>query len=172
VEIAYTNSRRDQVAHVEPLRRNYASRLAYYHYSWVFYWAVMAALGVYVSLTLGTVFIAAVFVVIFLFYAARAIPFSRVWRWSVEQTSRGGATKQIRLRVDDKGLHETVDGMVESFAPWAAVKSFALVGEHLLIELAGDLWANVPRSAVAQGDKAFDDVVALLRSRGVPEKSA
>jgi hypothetical protein len=131
----------------------------------------MAALGVYVSLTLGTVFIAAIFVAMFLFYAARAIPYSRVWRSVAEQTSRGGPTKQIRLRLDEKGLHETVDGMIESFAPWAAVQSFALVGDYLLIELAGDLWANVPRSAVAQGDKAFDDVVALLRSSGVPEKS-
>ena len=170
MEIAYTNSRRDQIAHVELLHRTHSPRLAYYHYFWVFYWVIMAALGVYVSLALGNFFIAALFVAMFLFYAARAIPYSRAWRWSAEQTSRGGTTMQVRLRFDDQGLHETIDGLIESFAPWPAVQSFALIGEHLLIELAGDLWANVPRSTVAQGDKAFDDVVALLRSRGVPQK--
>src|SRR5438445_4174823 len=129
----------------------------------------MAGLGVYVSLTIGAVFIAAIFVAMFLFYAVRAIPYSRVWRWSAEQTTRGSATKQIRLRLDDQGLHETVEGAVESFAPWSAVQSFALVGEYLLIELAGDLWANVPRTTIAQGDSAFEEVVALLRSRGIAQ---
>jgi len=171
VEIVYTNSTRDQLAHVELLRRVYAPRLAFCHYFWIAYWAAMAALGVYVSMIINHIFMAMVFVAMFVLYAVRAVPYSRVWKWSAEQINRGAAIKQIRLRLNEEGLHETVEGLVESFAPWNAVRSFAVVDEHLLIELAGDLWANVPRTTVVEGSAAFDQLVQTLRSRGIAEKT-
>ena len=114
---------------------------------------------------------AMVFVAMFLLYAVRAVPYSRVWKWSAEQINRGAAIKQIRLRLNEEGLHETVDGLVESFAPWNAIRSFAVVDEHLLIELAGDLWANVPRTTIVEGSAAFDQLVQTLRSHGIAEKT-
>ena len=70
----------------------------------------------------------------------------------------------------EDGLHETVEGQVESFAPWSAFRRFAVTDGHLVIELAGDLWANIPRRSIAQGDAAFDEVVGILRSRQIPER--
>lgn len=49
VEITYTNTRGDQIAHAQALLGDRLSSFAFYHYFWVLYWAAMAALGVYVS---------------------------------------------------------------------------------------------------------------------------
>jgi hypothetical protein len=172
MEIDYTNSRGDYSAHSKFVQGAAFSRLAFQHYSWVAYWGVMAGLGVYVSLLSDLIFMAMIFLAMFLFYFVRAIPYSRIVRAAADRTMARGGAKRIHLRIDDKGLHETVEGQVESFAPWAAFRRFAVVDGHLLIELAGDLWANIPRSTVAQGGAAFDEVVALLRSRGIPEQAA
>jgi hypothetical protein len=170
VEITYTNTRRDQIVQAQALLRDRLSSFAFYHYSWVLYWAAMAALGVYVSLFVGLVFIACIFIAMFLLYAVVALPYSRVWQRSARQASRGSASKHVRLRLDEQGLHETVEGAVESFAPWSAVRRFTVFDGHLFIELAGDLWANIPRARVVEGDAAFEEVVQSLRARGVVEQ--
>ena len=145
------------------------SQLARQHYSWVVYWGLMAALGVAVSFSGELLFAAVMFVAMYLGYFFRAVPYSKVWLAAVKQSLPPGASKRIRLRICDEGLHETIEEQVESFVPWPAVLGFYLIEDHLLIQLAGDLWANVPRLAVTQGDAAFDEFVALLRSRGVSE---
>jgi hypothetical protein len=75
VEITYTNTRRDQIVQAQALLRDPLSSFAFYHYSWVLYWAAMAALGAYVSLFVGLVFIACIFIAMFLLYAVVALPF-------------------------------------------------------------------------------------------------
>jgi hypothetical protein len=170
VEITYTNAGGDQVVHAQALLRERTSSFAFYHYFWVFYWGAMAALGVYVSLFVGQIFIACVFVSMFLLYAVVALPYSRVWQRWARRVSRGTARKHICLRLDEQGLHETVEGAVESFAPWSAVRSFAVFDGHLFVELAGDLWANVPRATVVEGDAAFEEIVRILRAHGVVEQ--
>jgi hypothetical protein len=107
----------------------------------------------------------------FTFYAFRALPYSRVWQWSAQQAARGSASTQIRLRLDELGLHETIDGAVESFAPWSAIRSFILSQDYLFIELTGNLWANVPRSAVVEGEAAFTEAVEVLRVHGVAQRT-
>ena len=170
MEITYTNAGGDQVVQAQALLRDRASSFAFYHYFWVVYWGAMAALGVYVSLFVGQIFVACIFVSMFLLYAVAALPYSRVWHQWARQVSRGTSRKHICLRLDERGLHEPVEGAVESFAPWSAVRSFAVFDGHLLIELAGDLWANVPRATVVEGDAAFEEVVQTLRARGVAEQ--
>jgi len=169
VEITYTNTRGDQIAHAQALLGDRLSSFAFYHYFWVIYWAAMAALGVYVSLFVGQIFIACVFIAMFLLYAGTALPYSRVWQRSARLANRGSGSKHVRLRLDEQGLHETTEGAVESFAPWSAVHSFTVSDGHLFIELSGDLWANVPRATVVEGDSAFEAVVQSLRSRGIAE---
>ncbi len=168
MEIDYTNSREDYTVHSK-FASGAASSFAFQHYMWVAYWGVMAGLGVYVSVFSGFIFVAAIFTAMFLFYLGQAVPYSRVEKAAAQRSSVLRGAKKIRLRLDDEGLHETVEDQIQSFAPWSAFRRFALVDEHLLIELAGDLWANIPRSSVAQGNAAFEEVVALLRSRGIPE---
>jgi hypothetical protein len=169
MEIDYTNSRADYMVHSRFASGAASSRLAFQHYMWVAYWGVMAGLGVSVSLFADLIFMAAIFTSMFLFYLVRAVPYSRVLQAAADRSALLRGVKKIRLRLDDEGLHETVEEQVQSFAPWSAFRRFAVVDEHLLIELAGDLWANVPRSSVAQGDAAFEKVVTILRSRGIPE---
>src|SRR6266496_806236 len=79
----------------------------------------------------------------FLLYFVRAVPYSRVLRAAAERSSLPGGDKRIHLRIDEEGLYETGEGKVESFAPWSAFRCFAVPDGHLVIELAGDLWANI-----------------------------
>lgn len=169
MEIDYTNSRLDYTIHAKFAAGAASSRLAFQHYMWVAYWGIMAGLGVYVSLFAGHIFIAAIFTSMFLFYLVHAVPYSRVLQAAADRSALLRGVKRVRLRIDDEGLHEIVEDQIQSFAPWSAVQRFAVVDEHLLIELAGDLWANVPRSTVAQGDAAFEKVVTILREREIRE---
>jgi hypothetical protein len=171
MEITYTNTYADQVAHAHAALGGRRSSLAFYHYFWVLYWAAMAGFGVYVSLFVGQIFFACIFVAMFALYAFRALPYSRVWKWSAQQAMPGSATTQICLRLDERGLQETIDGAVESFAPWRAIRSFILSQDHLFIELTGNLWANIPRSTVVGGEAAFREAIETLRAHGVSERT-
>lgn len=171
VEITYTNTYADQIANAQIAWRGRASSLAFYHYFWVGYWGVMAALGVYISLFVGQIFFACIFVAMFAFYASRALPYSRVWQWSAQQAARDGTTTQARLRLDERGLHETVDGAVESYAPWQAIRSYTLSEDYLFIELTGNLWATIPRSKIIEGEAVFREAVETLRAHGIPERA-
>jgi len=168
MEIDYTNSRNDYVVH-----SSFASRhIAFHHYYWVVYWAVMAGLGIYASFVAGFIFVAAIIAGMYIVYFVRAVPYSKVLESTVKRTELVSGAKRVRLRLDDNGLLETVEDQVQSFAPWSAIRRFAVVNDHLLIELAGNLWANVPRTTVVQGDAAFDQMVAILRSRQIAEDPA
>ena len=169
MEIDYTNSRVDYIAH-STVALGGASGFAYQHYSWVAYWGVMAGLGVYVSVVAGLIFMAAIFTAMFLIYVVRAVPYSRVLRQAIERGPLVHGIKRIHLRLDEDGLHETVEDQVESFAPWSAMQRFVVGGDYLLIELAGDLWANIPRNSVVQGQAAVDEIVAILRAHKIPEE--
>ena len=171
MEITYTNTRDDQIAHAQAALGGRLSSFAFYHYFWLLYWATMAGLGVYVSLFVGLIFIACIFVAMIVLYAVVALPYSKVWERAARQATPDSAPTKIRLRLDDRGLHETVDGAVESFAPWSAIRSFMLFRDHLLIELAGNLWANGPRARVVEGDAAFREAVETLRVHGVAERT-
>ena len=78
--------------------------------------------------------------------------------------------RDVRLIIDDAGLHEEVEG-IRSFAPWQAVKSYARVNDVLLVELAADLWALIPAVAfLGEGAASEGDVIAVLNARGVHER--
>ena len=169
MELDYTNSASDQVAHFEALHPSAFSRLAFQHYSWVAYWGVMAALGIYVSVFAELIFMAALFAAMYVFYLCRAVPYSRVLAGS-SAPGTYAEVNRVHLRVDDDGLHETIAGQVQSFAPWAAFQRFIVTEDHVLIELAANLWANVPRRSVVQGAAACEELVSVLRARNVPEQ--
>src|SRR3954462_13106194 len=111
MEIDYTNARVDYIIHSRFASPAY-SRVAFSHYYWVAYWGVMAGLGVYVSLFSGFIFLAAIFVSMYLIYFVNAVPYSRVLKAGAERTLLHGALKKIRLRIDDDGLHETIENQI------------------------------------------------------------
>jgi hypothetical protein len=167
IELDYTHNLSDQIAHERVL---IVPSYAHNHYFWVCYWGVVAALGLYVSIASNAIFSAAMFATMYGFYLSRTVPYSRVRRSWQEQAQRFGKKTQIHLRVDEEGMHETIDGQIESFAPWSAFRRSHVTDEYVFIELAGELWANIPRSSVVQGADAVDELVAILRSRGVPDR--
>jgi hypothetical protein len=170
MEIDYTNSRVDSFAHSKFASKAVYSRMASNHYWWVTYWGVMAALGIYASLSAHLLGIAVFLFTMFVVYFAKAVPYSRVLKDMIRRNALIGGSKRVRLRIDDEGMRETVEGLVESFAPWSALKRFVITDEHLFIELAGDLWANIPRKSIVQGETAFHELVTTLRLHKVPEE--
>lgn len=169
MEIDYTNTRADYLVHSR--FAGAYSRVVSNHYFWVAYWGVMAGLGVYASFLAGLIFVAAILVAMFVIYFIRAVPYSRVLKESFRRSALVGDTKRVHLRIDDEGLHETVENLVESFAPWSAFRRFIVTESYLFIELAGDLWANIPRNSIVQGEAAFNELVTILRSHQIPEET-
>ena len=165
IELDYTNESTDWVAQFEAGELAVMSQLRFRHYSWIGYWCVMAGLAIYVSLLAELVFMAALFGGMLLNYVVRAVPFSRL----LQPPPGYGGSKRIHLTVSDAGLRELVDGQVESFVPWSGVQRFVATKDHVFIEMAGHLWANIPRASVEQGPAAVDELVATLRSRGIQE---
>src|SRR3954453_10583599 len=99
MEIDYTNSRVDYVIHSRFAYGAAYSRVAFLHYYWVAYWGVMAGLGGDVSWFAGFIFLAAIFVSMYLIYFVKAVPYSRVLT-AGERSLQHGAVKKIHLRVD------------------------------------------------------------------------
>ena len=82
-----------------------------------------------------------------------------------------GRSRAVRVVVDEKGLLETIEG-VESFAPWASVVSYRVWEERVFVRLKSEMLATVPRCSLQEGSSSVDDLIALLRERGVPEVPA
>jgi hypothetical protein len=76
-------------------------------------------------------------------------------------------SKQVNLRVDDRGVFEAIEG-VEHFAPWEAVKSYAMTDRVILLELGGGFWSIIPRSAFGKlSDAASEEFLEGLRSKSI-----
>jgi hypothetical protein len=76
--------------------------------------------------------------------------------------------KRLSIVVDDRGLHETDQG-VESFAPWTAVLGYRIFTETLLISLANRQWALIPRATLSDGSGSLEELVDRLRQRDIME---
>ena len=82
------------------------------------------------------------------------------------------APREIQLTIDDDGLHETVEG-VKSFAPWAAVKSHIQFRDTHFLQLAGDLMAIIPCTAVAKVSPPGEDaLISVLTAKQIPPRPA
>ena len=169
--LEYRNSRADFLAQYE-LASGAAYRSARStHYQSVAFWAGILLLAAYISLRADQIFFMCLLLAAGGWSLIRSLPYSRAYWAAMERSLSQRPETQIRLEVRDDGLHETVEG-IESFAPWTSVKSFTLYRDRLFIELAASLWAIVPRGSVSPTPTAMDDLIRVLRDRGVRESPA
>jgi hypothetical protein len=86
--------------------------------------------------------------------------------FTLRSTFRESPRKELWLRVDESGLRE-VDGEVESFAPWSAVKSFFSNDKLVAIELHNSQWACVAVQTLKPASSPVESLVAELEKRSV-----
>jgi hypothetical protein len=86
--------------------------------------------------------------------------------FTLRSSFRQSPRKELVLRVDESGLRE-VDGEVESFAPWSAVKSFFSNDKLVAIELHNNQWACVAVQTLKPASSPVESLVAELERRSV-----
>ncbi len=127
--------------------------------------------GAYLCFQANQVFLACFLAALGGWIVVRAFRYSGEYWSAVQQEVSKRAETQIRLEVAEDGLHEIVEG-IQSFAPWAAVKSFTEYRNTLFIQLAAGLWAIIPRDAVSPSPSAVDEFIRILRQKGIKESSS
>lgn len=166
--LEYRNMRADFLAlHELLLWDAYRSARAAHYWS-IGFWSCVLLLGGYAAFRADQLFLMCLMIAIGGWTLVRSFPYSRAYWTAVEQSLSGRPETQITLEVQEDGLHETLDG-IESFVPWSAVKSFTVYRDTLFIELAASLWAIIPRSSVSLGSTAVDDLIRILREKGIAE---
>ncbi len=166
--LEYRNTRADHRTHYELIENSsyLASRRAYYKS--LAFWGGVLLLSLYAAFRADMIYLMFLLLVAGGWSVVRAFPFSR-WYWAaVERTLATRPETHIRLMVEEDGLHETVEG-IESFVPWGSVKGFRILRDTLFIELTGGLWSIVPRGSVSTNPADYDALIAVLRSKGIPE---
>jgi hypothetical protein len=108
-----------------------------------------------------------VFVAILIAIAWEAAGYRRRYEATVAEAAARVPTRDVSLRIDDVGFHESVAG-VESFAPWSAVASYALSADSVSVELASGAWCLIPRAAFgASTDSSLESLVLLLQQHAI-----
>jgi hypothetical protein len=124
----------------------------------------------YAAVEAGLVIFLFGFVVVLVAHVAQSFPYSRLQRRAIEKAIKEFPTRHVRLVADERGLRETIDE-IESFAPWTAVRTFTVFQDVLFIELKGRLWAMIPRYGLERSSASVEQLIALLRAKGVVEAS-
>ncbi len=164
----YRNTKADFLAHYELISADAYRSARSAHYQYIAFWSGTLLIAGYLAFRANHLFLMWLLIVLGGWTLVRSIPYSRIYRAAVEQSLSARPETQIRLEVQEDGLHETLDG-IQSFVPWSAVKAFTVFRDTLFIELAASLWAIVPRNSVSPGPTAVDDLIRILRDRGVKE---
>lgn len=168
LELEYRNTGLDSLAHLEVVFGDAYRTARSAHYLSVCLWFSVLIFGGYAAFRAELYFVLCLLVTICGWTLIGSMPFSRTYWAAVEVEPSSQSETRIRLWVKEDGLHESMDG-VESFAPWSSVKSFTEFRETLFIEFGANLWAIIPRNKVSGGPKAVDDLMAILRERGIAE---
>ena len=166
--LEYRNTRADFLAHCELVSgASYrAARSA--HYRSVAFWVGVVLLGSYAAFSANQIFLMCLLLVIGGWTLAQSVPYSRRYWAAVERSLSNRPETLIRLEVREDGLHESAEG-IESFVPWSSVKGFTTHRDTVFIELTAGLWAIVPSNSVRPDKKAVEDLLSVLRGRGIKE---
>lgn len=90
--------------------------------------------------------------------------------FGLRSSFRSHPPRSIRLEISDEGLRE-FDSGIESFAPWASVRSFRMDRRFVEIELSNGLYAYVPSLKLSPASSRQEDLEAMLKTRGVPKQT-
>lgn len=166
--LEYSNTKADLLAQYELISGDDYRSARTAHYKSVSSWVGVLLLGIYAAFEAELVFLMCFLVAVGGWTLIRSLPFSRMYWTAVEQALSARPETLIRLEVREDGLHETLEG-IESYVPWTSVKSFTLFRDTIFIELAAGLWAIVPRGSVSLGSATVDDLIRVLRDKGIEE---
>lgn len=86
--------------------------------------------------------------------------------FGLRSSFRSHAPRPVRLEVSEDGLRES-DAGVESFAPWASVRSYRVGKRFVEIELSNRLHAYVPSLRLSPSSSNWADLLATLEKRGI-----
>jgi Ca2+/Na+ antiporter len=109
------------------------------------------------------------FLVLTVSYLFKSLPYSRNCQASIEKFLTNRSDTQIRMEVKDDGLLETEEG-IQSFVPWSSIKNFTEFRGTLFINLNAGLYAMIPRDSVTTDPTAVDQLIAVLREKGITEE--
>lgn len=141
------------------------------YYRLLAFQCVVLLLAVFAAFKAELIALVGFFIACLVAHIVISVPFSKPRRAAMRSAAGLREEKQVRLVVDEAGLHETVEG-IESFAPWSSVLSFGIHDEVLLVQLKGGLWALIPNYALKQPSASVEELVAELKRRGVRERAA
>jgi hypothetical protein len=111
------------------------------------------------------------FLIVAITYLPKLFRYSQIYLSSIEESLTGRPETQIRMEVREDGLLETEEGIV-SFVPWSSIKSYKELCSTLFIDMTGSQCAIIPRNSVNPSPSSVDEVIQILRNRGIPEREA
>ncbi len=133
------------------------------------FWLAVSVLGLVAAVDTKSASLTLVFLCIVIFQAMYTVAYYRQYSKTLASAIADLPTKQVCLLVDERGLHETVED-IESFAPWNAVKSYAILEENLFLELNAGLWSIIPLPALASlSGTAQTEFLELLHAKAIPQ---
>jgi hypothetical protein len=131
---------------------------------------LLCGLGALVSYKAQSFHVLAVFSFVAFIYFFGAVQKSLGWKRQFSLAMEGAEKTDVQLLIDDKGLRETVDEQVISFAPWSAVKSYARLEKVWLFNLVGGYTAVVASNAIAEaGQDSEQALKAVLKEHSIPQ---
>jgi hypothetical protein len=166
--LEYPNSKDDLRTQYElKLKRWYDSTRLQYHLG-VAAWFSLFILASFCAYSAGYVSCVILFLVVAGKYLYNTLPYSRAYRSQLDEWSTDQPNTVIKLEIREDGLFETEEG-IESFVPWTSVKSYTLFSDTLFINLSAGLCAIIPRPSVTPNPSAVDEVIRILKGKGIPE---
>jgi len=129
-------------------------------------WATL--LGILTAIVKQDAVIAAAFMILVGLPLLLSLPFSTRYRKALEQSFGPPSATDLRLEVDDEGLHEYSDG-IRTFVPWSSVRRFEVYHDTLFVALAANRWAIIPKNSLSESSDPFDDLVRALQEKTIGE---
>jgi hypothetical protein len=166
--LEYRNTRADYLNHHKLVLGDSYRSARSAHYKSLAYWLGILLIGSYFALQADYIFPMCLMIAYGIWMSVRSIPYSSRYWTAIQQSLSTQPETQIKLEVQEEGFLETMDG-IQSFVPWPSVKTFTLFRDTLFIELTSRLWAIVPLNSVNLGSTAVDDLIRILRDRGIGE---
>lgn len=90
--------------------------------------------------------------------------------FGMRSSFRSHPPRTIRLEVSDEGLRE-FDSGIESFAPWASVRSYRQGKRFVEIELSNNLHAYVPGQRLSPASSRWEELLEILERQGVAKQT-
>ena len=133
---------------------------------------LLCVLGVIATYTTDNIGLLILFILIGVMQTAGAIRKSFTWKKVIQTFIDTDIPHNIKLLINDKGIQETIENQVVSFAPWSAVGSYIRLDKVWAFNLVGGQTALVPAAAITGASPtAENELKALLQRHDIPSEA-